>query len=83
MDAEISRETRDAMANTLRTLKERLTLARQLEAQATEKGWADEAKTWGRKREQLEQELAVVTAAIGQSHEIAARYAEPKVSSGK
>lgn len=77
MDAEINRQTQDAMATTVRTLKERLILAQQLEARAREQGWVDEAKSWGRKREQLEQELAVITAAVGQSHEIAARQAEP------
>ncbi|WP_442756108.1 chemotaxis protein CheB [Methylocystis sp. JAN1] len=76
MDATINHEFQDAMAITLRTLKERLALARQLEMQATKKGWSDEAKSWGRKIEQLEQEMAVIAAAIRRAHEIAARYAE-------
>ncbi len=67
----------DAMARTLRTLKERVSLARRLEEQAMNKGWDDEARYWRRKVEQGEEESAVVSEAIKRANDIAARFGEP------
>jgi two-component system chemotaxis response regulator CheB len=76
MDSAIGHVLQDRMASTLRTLQERLALARQLETQATKTGWEYEAKSWRRKAQQLEEEQTVIAGAIEKADGIAARYAE-------
>ena len=74
MHAAMDENLETAMATALRTLKERIALVRLLETEAEESGRNAIANSWMLKADELEEQAAVLTSAIEQAHEIAARY---------